>query len=223
MRADIQIKQDVLDQLKYEPILQDAEIGVQVQNGIVTLFGNVNTYLKKINAEKAVKKVQGVKAVAEDIQVLASSIFCRTDTEIAEDVLHALKANTSVPHENIMVKVEDSAVTLEGQVDWEYQRTLANRAIEPLAGIRLINNNLTLRPVTSTENIKQRILEAFHRNATLDAKQISVDITGTKVILKGIVRSFAEREDAEKAAWCAIGITEVENRLRMREDDYVFM
>ncbi len=222
MKNDMQIQQDVIEQLKWEPILNAAEIGVSVKNGIVTLSGIVDTYSKKYFAEDAAKKVAGVKAVAENIQVGISPAFRKTDTEIAEAVVSSLKWHTSVPEGKIKVKVEDSVVTLDGDVEWEYQRNSARKAIENIAGIRRINNFITIKPLSNPANVKQRILDAFQRSASIDAGVITVDTIGGRVILKGYVRSFAEREDAENAAWAAPGVTAVENKLVLKQEELAF-
>lgn len=222
MKSDIQIQQDVIDQLKWEPLLNAAEIGVSAKKGIVTLSGIVDTYTKKIAAETAAKKVAGVKAVAEDIQVGVSPNFRRTDTEIAEAVLNTLKWNTSVPEDKIKIKVENGVVTLEGEVDWDYQRNAARLCIENLTGVQRINNFITVKSSVSPVDIKQKITAAFHRSATIDADRVRIEVTDSKVILSGKVRSFAEREDAGAAAWSAPGVNVVENNLELEEEEFAF-
>ncbi|WP_127127416.1 BON domain-containing protein [Pseudoflavitalea rhizosphaerae] len=221
MKTDVQIQQDVIDQLKWEPALNAAEIGVSVKNGVVTLSGIVDTFYKKIMAEQAANKVLGVRAVAEDLQVGVSPAFHRTDAEIADFVVKALKWNTAVPEEKIKVKVEDGVVTLNGEVDWEYQRSMAKTALESIAGIKKINNYVSVNPKSSPSDVKRKILAAFHRSANLDAENISVQVIGTKVILTGKVRSFAERSDAGAAAWAAPGISQVDNQLQMTTEELI--
>lgn len=218
MKTDLQIQQDVLDQLKWEPLLNAAEIGVSVNNGVVTLSGLVDSYAKKIAAENSAKKISGVKAVAEDIEVKIPSTQHKTDTEIAETVLHSLRWHTSIPEEKIKVEVEDGVVTLEGEVDWAYQRDAARTAVENLTGVKMVLNATTVKPLLTIENVKRKIRAALHRSATIHGQNILVDIMGDKVILRGKVRSFAEAEDAKCAAWSAPGVTKVENDLEIEEE-----
>jgi osmotically-inducible protein OsmY len=222
MKNDSQIQKDVMDELKWQPILNAAEIGVSVKKGIVTLSGIVNNNIKKVSAENAARNVAGVKAIAEDIQIGVSPFFSRTDTEIAEAVVDALKASVSVPGEKIKTRVEDGIVTLDGEVDWDYQRKAAGRVTEVLSGVRKVYNYINLKPVVTPANIKQKITAAFHRSATLDAEKITVDVISGKVILTGKVRSFAEREDAENAAWAAPGVLSVENKLELMDAGVAF-
>lgn len=222
MKTDIQIQKDVMDELKWEPYLNAAEIGVAVKNGIVTLSGIVDTYTKKITAEKAAKKVAGVKAVAEDIQVGVSPTFNKTDTEIAEAILNALRWNPAVLEEKIKVKVENGHVKLEGEVEWEYERSSVRKAVEHVAGVRSVLNLIMLTPKVSAFGIEQKISSAFHRSATIDASKIKSEVTGSKVVLTGTVRSFAEKEDAEVAAWNAPGVTKVDNRIEIEVPEYAF-
>lgn len=222
MKSDVQIQHDVMEELKWEPFLNASEIGVSVKNGIVTLSGQVDSYSKKIVAEKAAKNVSGVKAIAEDIVIGVSPNHNKTDTEIAEAVLNALKWHTAVQEEKIKIKVEEGNVRLDGEVDWEYQRANAKTAIENLSGVRSVINFVTVRAKVLASDVKQKITAAFQRSATIDAAKIKTEITGNKVILRGMVRSLAEKEDAETAAWNAPGVTVVENRLLLEEPEYAF-
>lgn len=222
MKSDLQIQRDVMDELKWEPYLNASQIGVAVSNGIVTLSGQVDSYSKKLSAEKAAKRVSGVKAIAEDIQIGVSPAFRKTDTEIAEAILSALKWHSALQEEKIKIKVEDGIVKLEGEVEWEYQRNNAKVAIENLTGVRSVINLITVKPKISPTDIQQKISAAFHRSATIDAEKIQSDVVGNKVTLRGKVRSFAEKEDAENAAWAAPGITSVENKLQIEVPEYAF-
>jgi osmotically-inducible protein OsmY len=222
MKTDSEIQKDVMEQLKWEPFLNASEIGVAVKNGVVTLTGLVDTYSKKVYAERAAKKVAGVKAIAEDIQVGVSPAYRKTDAEIAEAVINALKWHTQIPDEKLKVKVEDGIVKLEGEVEWNYQRTQAKSAIENLPGVRLVNNFITVKSRVTPADIQQKINAAFQRSANIDASRITAEVQGSKVTLSGKVRSFAEKDDAENAAWYASGITSVESKIEIEEPEYAF-
>ncbi|MBN8719906.1 MAG: BON domain-containing protein [Sediminibacterium magnilacihabitans] len=215
MKTDIQIQKDVMEELKWDPSLNAAEIGVTVKNGIVTLSGQVNSYAKKMAAEKDVKKISGVKAVAEDIQLRVFPSFQKSDSEIAEAVLNALKWNSNIQEEKIKIKVENGVVQLEGEVEWEYQRTNVKSTIENLTGVKSVLNLITIKPKLTASGVHQKIIEALYRSATVDAENIIVQTIGSKVVLSGKVRSLAEKEDAELAAWNAPGVISVENDLRI--------
>lgn len=222
MKSDIQIQKDVMDELKWEPYLTASEIGVAVRNGIVTLSGQVDSYSKKLLAEKVTKRVAGVKAVAEDIQVGIAPGNRKTDAEIADAVLNALKWHTAVQDEKIKIKVEDGCVILEGEVEWDYQRTSAKAAIENLAGVRSVVNLISVKPRIKASDVQQKINDAFIRNATIDAEKIIVEVSGGKVVLRGNVRSFVEKEDAERAAWAAPGVINLESYLEIEVPEYAF-
>jgi osmotically-inducible protein OsmY len=222
MKSDLQIQKDVIEELRWEPFLNSSEIGVAVKNGIVTLSGQVDSYSKKLIAEKAAKKVNGVKAIAEDIQVGILPASRKTDTQIAEAVLNALKWHSAIQDEKIKIKVEDGNVRLEGEVEWEYQRTSIKSAIENLAGVRSVVNLVTVKSKITPSEVQQKIKAAFQRSATIDAGKITVEVFGSKVVLHGQVRSFAEKEDAELAAWNAPGINSVESNLEIEVPEYEY-
>jgi len=222
MRTDTEVQKDVMAQLKWDPFLNAAEIGVAVKDGVVSLSGRVDSYSKKLAAETAAKKIPGVKAVAEEIHVGPSPAFRRTDPEIAEAVLTALKWHTAVKEDKIKIKVEDSVVTLEGTVDWNYQRQSAADAIRYLPGIVRVDNFITVKAVATSADVKENIKQAIRRNAAIDSEKISVELVGSKVILRGSVRSVAEKEDAELTAWSAPGVTGVQNKLLIEIPAYIF-
>jgi len=211
-----------MEELKWTPYLNPTDIGVSVHKGVVTLSGITDTYSKKLAAELAAKSIAGVKAVALDIQVGISPASRKTDAEIASAVMNALKWHTAVQDEKIKVKVEDGVVTLEGEADWEFQRTNAETAIQHLTGVRSVLNLINVKPGTTSSDILQRINSALHRSATIDSGKINVEVSGRKVTLTGKVRSFAEREAAEKATWFAPGVTKVDNQLQIEVPEYVF-
>ncbi len=222
MKTDIQIQKDVMDELKWTPLLKSSEIGVAAKEGVVTLSGIVGTYTKKLEAEKAAANVAGVKAVALNIQVGVSPYFKRTDAEIAEEVLKALKLHTSIPNDKIKVIVENGIVTLEGEVEWEYQRAAAKNAIQNFAGVTDIWNFIKIKPKIAATDIKEKIKAAFERSARLDANRISVETIGSTVTLTGTVTSLSEKEDAGYAAWAAPGVTMVNNNLEIEQEEYAY-
>lgn len=220
MKTDSEIQRDVMDELNWEPLLNAHEIGVAVKNGIVTLSGAVETYTKKITAEEAAKRVMGVKAVVQDIDVRIAALGKKTDMDIAEAAVSALRWNTNVPDKKIKVTVEDGWVTLEGEVEWEYQSTAAKNAVNNLTSVRGVTNNIKIVSLIKATDIKNKISAAFLRSATIDAGRISISTEGNKVLLKGKVRSYAEKKDAENAAWLAPGVNKVENKLEIDTEVY---
>lgn len=222
MKTDVEIQKDVMDELKWELLQNANEIGVAVKNGIVTLSGTVDSYYKKLQAERAAKKVMGVKAVAQEIAVQLIERGKRTDAEIASAVINALAWHSSIPEEKIKVKVEKGWVTLEGEVEWDFQRNYSRTAVENLQGVVGISNNIRIAPKLKSADIKNKIFAAFHRSATLDSDSINISTEGGKVVLTGKVRSFVEKKDAEKAAYLAPGVTEVENKLVIDTEVYSY-
>jgi osmotically-inducible protein OsmY len=211
MKSDAQIKQDILDELVFEPNIDETQIGVIVEDGIVTLSGVVNEYHKKALANKAAKRVVGVKAVAEDIEVKYGEDYKKTDKEIAKSAVNALEWNASVPKEKVMVFVEDGYIYLSGDVALEYQRKAAKRTVQNLLGVRGVVNNIELIPERKADNIETQISKALVRSANLEAKGIRVQVDGDTVQLKGRVHSIKEREIAEKIAYKALGVSNVVN------------
>jgi osmotically-inducible protein OsmY len=213
MKTDLQLHKDVLDEIRWDPRVTETEIGVAAKDGVVTLTGSVETYAQKYAVERDVERVTGVRAVAEDLHVRPSGAFLRNDTDIAHSVVNALAWDIEVPAEKITAKVENGWITLKGEVDWNYQKVAAERAVRYLAGVKGISNIIDVKPIVSPVEVKSKIEAALKRNAELDAKSINVETTNGKVILKGHVRSWAERADAEHAAWAAPGVREVDDRL----------
>ena len=222
MKTDLEIQKDVMDELKWELLTNANEIGVAVKDGIVTLSGTVDSYYKKLQAERAASKVLGVKAVAQEIGVHLSDRGVRNDAEIASAVLNALAWHSSIPEEKIKVKVEKGWVTLEGEVEWDFQRNYSKSAVENLQGVVGISNNIHITPRLKSADIKNKIFSAFHRSATLDSDSINIATEGSKVILTGKVRSFIEKKDAERAAYLAPGVTQVENKLLIDTEVYSY-
>ncbi|GAA4946237.1 BON domain-containing protein [Algibacter agarivorans] len=215
MKTDARIREDVINQLAWEPNIDDKQIGVTVDNGVVTLSGVVKSYNAKMAAEKAAKKVSGVKAVAEDIEVKYGDAFKKTDKEIAKAAVDALEWSVSVPDDKILVKVEDGWVYLTGEVEWSYQREAAKRAVENLLGVRYVSNNITLKQKVEASDIKNKIKKAFERTADIDAKNISVIVDGHTVTLRGTVSSLAEKDQARKTAYASPGVYHVKNELKV--------
>jgi osmotically-inducible protein OsmY len=213
MRSNTEIERDVREELEWDPDLDATDIAVSVKNGVVTLTGFVKSYTDKYEAEAAAKRVAGVVAVANDIEVRMPSVDERPDPEIARDAVAAIKSQLPISSENMKVVVKNGWVTLEGTAEWQYQRQTAENAVRRIKGVKGVSNMIQLKPRAAPSEIKRKIQEAFRRNAEIDANRITVEADGGKVVLKGTVRSWVEREEAERAAWAAPGVTQVEDRI----------
>jgi Lar family restriction alleviation protein len=211
MRADSDIRRDVEDELWWDPDIDATDIAVTVRNGVVTLAGFVRSYMQKYQAESDAKRVAGVVAVANDIQIRLPDVDERPDPEIARDAVARIKGE--LPWDNIRVIVKDGWLTLEGEVEWNYQRERAEEAARRVRGMKGITNSIEVKPRATPMEIRRKIEEALRRAAELDANRITVETNGGEVILRGTVRSWAERQEAERAAWLAPGVAKMDNRI----------
>ena len=216
MRTDAQIKQNIIDELAFQPNIDETQIGVVVKDGIVTLTGLVFSYAIKIAIVKTVEKIAGVKAIAEDIEISYRSSLNKTDTKIANAAISAIEWNASVPNDKVIVEVDNGWITLLGELEKAYQKEAARRTVEYLSGVKGVTNNITLNQNTiQPHDIKDKINQAFKRSAMIDALSITIETTDHAVKLTGKVRSVKEKKEAEKAAFNAPGVYAVQNELKV--------
>lgn len=214
---DTQLRKIILEQLEYEPSIDAADIGVAVEDGTVTLTGHVRSYTEKRTAEDIVKRVKGVHAIAEEIEVRPVGAHITADDEIAKRAAEALRWHYSVPEDAVQVRVENGFLTLSGCVKWHYQKKAAENAVHDLVGVRGLTNLIDIVPEVTASDIRKRIEHAFRRDAELEARQIIIDVTDRTVTLRGHVRNWAERQAAERAAWAAPGVSAVIDHISVTE------
>ena len=213
MISDLELRQDVLDELEFEPSVNAAHIGVTANSGVVTLTGFVTNYAEKAAAERAARRIKGVKAIAEEIEVRLPSDTKRSDDEIAGRALDILKWQVGFPADRITIKVERGIVTLTGDVDWQYQKTDAEHGVHKLTGVINVVNQIRVASAVRASEVKEKIQKALERSADVEASRITVQTEGGRVVLSGKVRAWYERDIAERAAWSAPGVTEVQDHL----------
>ncbi len=213
MKSDEEIERDVKEELRWDPELDPSDIAVSVRDGVVTLAGFVHSYNEKYEAEAAAKRVAGVAGVANDLEVRLPAVDERPDPDIAREAVAAIKAQLPLISDQIKVVVKNGWVTLEGEVEWQFERNMAESAVRRIKGVHGITNSIALKPRAEPSEIKRKIADALKRNAEVDANRIMVETEGNKVVLKGTVRSWVEREEAERVAWSAPGVTAVEDRI----------
>ncbi len=215
MKTNVQLQRDVIDELQYEPSIQAAGIGVTSKDGIVTLTGTAKSYAEKWSATHATERVSGVKAVVDELKVDLPYAHERHDQDIARASVQALEWDVQVPNTRIMVEVEQGTITLKGDVDYKYEQTAAKNAVRNLMGVKAVINLINVKPIANPSNVKAEIENALRRATALDAQRIVVDVVNDKVTLRGSVHSWAERNQARRAAWSAAGVRLVEDDLSL--------
>lgn len=213
MKSNEELQKDVQNAIKWQPLLNAAEIGVTTKDGVVTLTGTVNSYIKKMEAETAAKSVIGVRAVVEDIHVNFGNSSVKTDNEIATEVLSALKWSWTVPNDKVTVKVDNGWISLDGNVEWNYQRDAAKNCIVNLTGVKGVTNNLKINSITTDEIEKTAIEKALASSWLVDDRNLQVNVHGNKVVLKGAVDSLFQKDEAARLAWNAPGVNQVDNEI----------
>ena len=214
MKTDLQLQRDVLEELKFEPSIREAEIGVAAKGGVVTLTGFVDSYAEKFSAERTAERVAGVKAVADELKVKLPGSHQRSDTDIAHAAVNALRWDIQVPDDRIKATIEDGWIALEGEVEWQYQKWAAEGAVRNLTGVKGVTNLIAVKPKkASSYEVGQKIKDSMRRHAERDADRITVESKDGRVTLRGTVSSYAERQDAERAAWQAPGVTKVDDMI----------
>ena len=213
--SDVSLRQNIIDEFEFEPSLNAANIGVAVNNGVVTLTGHVGSYMEKVRAERVVQRIKGVHGVAEELEVRYPGDKKTSDDEIAKRALNIISWDTSIPANKVQVMVEGGWITLSGQVEWYYQKVSAEEAVRKISGIKGVSNMLTIEPRVQPSDIKNRIENALKRKAGVEASKIKVSVAGGKVTLDGDVNAWFERNAAEGAAWAAPGVTSVEDHIRI--------
>jgi osmotically-inducible protein OsmY len=216
MDTDLKLRKRVIQELEWEPSIDPTRMTVDVTDGVVSLTGTVSNHAQKRVAENAVKRVSGVRAVVEGLEVRLPDESVRSDAAIAEAAAHALEWDVRVPHERVSITVEKGVVTLEGSVDWQYQRNAAARAMSRLTGVMGVVNLLHVAPPVAATDLKGEVESALERNTHVDAAGIYVEAIGNKIVLRGAVNAWHEREEAERIAWAAPGVAAVENELVVR-------
>ena len=210
-KNDTEIQHDVIDELQFEPSIDASKIGIAAANGIVTLTGAVPSYAEKIAAGEAALRVLGVQAVANDLRIDLPQTHERTDTDIAGSAVNVLLWDSSLPRNQITVKVSNGFVTLNGEVEWQYQKDRANTLVQNISGVRGVTNDIILKPRVLAGDVKTRIRQAFERSAEVDANHIQIEAHDGTVVLRGPVHSWMERQDATRAAYSVPGVKVVEN------------
>jgi osmotically-inducible protein OsmY len=218
MKNAKELQEDVIEELHWEPSVKAAAIGVSAEDGVITLTGSVDSYSEKLAARNAASRVFGVTAVADELKVRLPDYNRRTDEDIARSAANAIAWNAKIPADCVKAVVEDGWVTLEGEVNWQYERNAAEEAVHHLRGVLGVSNEIAVKPLVQKLEVAGKIESALARNARLDAERIKVELKGSKIFLRGTVHSFAERDEAERAVWSTPGVSEVENQLKVRFD-----